>query len=171
MCSLQERGQGLTESMNWLRIQRDHVMAFKDIVERTQAIVTIIAVVTGGVWTYNIFIMERKNYPHAIIEQKTSHVALSERANLLRVGIEVTNTGSSKLALGESMIRIQQILPVLPCSNDGPCVADEVNGALKERERKTDRFSWPVIAERKKNFEQSLEIEPGEKDNIDYHHA
>ncbi len=150
--------------------QKD-VMAFKDTVQTVQAMVTICAIVIGGIWSYNLFIKERKHYPHANIEQKNSHVALSDRTNLLRVGIELTNTGSSRLLLGESIIRVQQILPLPPCPKQGPCAADEVKGALSKVERSTDRFSWPLIAERTGNFEGAFDIEPGEKDFVEFEFA
>jgi hypothetical protein len=143
-------------------------MTFKDKVETVQAIVTTAAIIIGGIWTYNLFIKERKQFPHANLEQKISHVALSQRTNLLRVGIEIANTGTSRLLLGKSIIRVQQILPIPPCPKQGPCAAEQVNAALKEAELKTDRFSWPLIAERDKRFEQPLDIEPGEKDFIEF---
>jgi hypothetical protein len=146
-------------------------MTFKDKVQTAQAIVTIAAVFIGGVWTYNLFVKERKHYPHANIEQEISHVPLSKRTNLLRIGIEVTNSGSSRLILGRSLIRIQQILPLLPCPKQGPCTTEEVAGALQEPERKADRFSWPLIAERERRFEHPLDIEPGEKDFVEFEFA
>lgn len=77
---------------------------FKEKVDAVQGIVTTVAILVGGLWTYNFFIKERQDYPHANIEQKLSHVVLSERVNLLRVGIEVSNTGRSYIGLGSSII-------------------------------------------------------------------
>lgn len=143
-------------------------MTFKDKINVAEAIVSIFAIIVGGVWTYNLFIKERRHYPHANIEQKVSHAALSKHINLLRVGIELTNTGSSRLLSGKSVIRIQQILPVLPCPKQGPCAKDEVSSALREIERKANTFSWRLIAKREHNFKKALDIEPGEKDFIEY---
>lgn len=143
-------------------------MMFTEKVKTIQAIVTIAAVCVGGFWTYRLFIMERAHYPHANVEQKISHVALSKRTNLLRIGIELTNTGRSRLGLTKSIIRVQQLLPIPSCPKQGPCAVDEVNNALKETERRTDRFSWPLIAKREKSLKPSLDIEPGEKDFIDF---
>src|SRR5260370_42037668 len=88
----------------------------KEKLEIAQAIVTIAAVIVGGVWTYNLFIKERHEYPHANIVQKLSHVALSEQASLLRVGIELTNTANSLMKIVKSIILVIQILPSLPCT-------------------------------------------------------
>ena len=38
----------------------------------------------------------------------------------------------------------------------------------KAIERKEDRFSWPLLSERTKIFEKTMDIEPGEKDVIDF---
>ena len=143
-------------------------MIFKDMVSTAKSIITIAAIFVGGLWTYDLFIMERKHYPHANIEQKISYVALSEQTNLLRVGIELTNTGNSRLLSSKSIVRIQQILPVPSCPEQGPCVEEEVNNALKEIGRKANRFSWPLIAERENSFKNPLDIEPGEKDFIEF---
>lgn len=143
-------------------------MTFKGKVETAEAIVTIVAILVGAYWTYNLFINERKHYPHANIEQKVSHVALSKHTTLLRVGIYLSNTGSYRLLSGKSIIRIQQILPVSCCPRQGPCAKEEVNSALKEIKRKANRFSWPLVAEREDSFEKPLDIEPGEKDFVEY---
>jgi hypothetical protein len=66
---------------------------FKSEIQSIQSIVAIVAVLVGGFWTYNLFVKERKPYPHAIIEQHVTHVKYSEGINLLRLDIEFTNTG------------------------------------------------------------------------------
>jgi hypothetical protein len=152
----------------WPSKSPSHVMTFKEKVETAQAIVTIAAVFVGGLWTYNVFIKERQEYPHANIEQKLSHVVLSEQVNVLRVGVDVSNTGSALMRVGKSIIRVQQILPLLPCPKDGVCAANEVNDAIETIERQNDRFSWPLLAERDNSFPQPLDIEPGEKQLLEF---
>ena len=68
--------------------------AFKEKVDIIQGLVTIAAIIIGGIWTYNVFIKERREYPHANIEQKITHLALSDQQNLLQLGLELTNTGT-----------------------------------------------------------------------------
>lgn len=143
-------------------------MNIKEKIQTIQAAVSIIAIVVGGFWTYNLFIKERKHYAHANIEQKVSHITLSGRINLLRIDIGLTNTGNSRLILKRSVIRIQQILPILPCAEHEPCAVKEVNIALKETQRREDRFSWPLLSERNQIFEKTIDIEPGEKDVKDF---
>src|SRR5262245_38808987 len=105
---------------------------FKERLEIAQSIVTIAAVFIGGIWTYNLFIKERHEFPHANIEQKLFHVALSDETNLLRVGIELSNTGNSLMKIGSAIIRVQQISPSLPCTASSACAGNEISAAIKE---------------------------------------
>jgi hypothetical protein len=68
-------------------------------------------------------------------------------------------------------VRVQQIFPVSPCADTQPCAADQVNKALRRVERKEDRFSWPLISERIKHWDNPIEIEPTEQDQIDFEFA
>ena len=151
--------------------REDDIMTFKDKAETVQAIVTIIAILVGGFWTYNLFIKERKHFPHANIEHKVSHVVLPDQINLLRVGVMITNAGSSRLLSNKSVIRVQQILPVPSCPEQGACAKEEIKNALKKVEREKNRFTWPLIAERTQIREKVLDIEPGEKQLIEYEFA
>src|SRR5579871_2667088 len=99
------------------------LMTFKEKVETTQAIVTIVAVFIGGLWTYNAFVKERQEYPHANIEQKISHAELSERLILLTVDIQLSNTGTTQIRVARSVVRVQQVLPLLPCTKVDRCPA------------------------------------------------
>jgi hypothetical protein len=131
---------------------------FKDWIDITQSIVTISAVFVGGFWTYDVFIKERHDYPHANVEQKINHLSLADKELLLRVGLDLTNTGSSLLEIDRSTIRIQQILPLASCSND-PCAMSQLKDAAAAVERKDDRFNWPLIADRDdKRSKQDKEI-------------
>ena len=140
----------------------------KEIAETIQAIVSIIAIIVGGVWTYKLFIKGREHYPHANIEQKVSHISLPNDKNLLRVEIGLTNTGTSRLLIKKSLIRIQQILPLPPCTQHNICAVNQINSSLEETERKEDRFSWHLLYKRTKIYEKQLDIEPSEKDVLDF---
>ncbi|MGA2465646.1 MAG: hypothetical protein ABSH06_14970 [Thermodesulfobacteriota bacterium] len=146
-------------------------MSLKEKVETLKAGFGIVAILVAGFWTYYHFIMERRNFPHANIEQKISHISLSKNINLLRLNIELTNTGNARLVSHRSIARIQQILPILSCKENDPCSVKQVNAALKETQRKENRFSWPLVAERETIFKPALEIEPNEKDIIDFEFA
>jgi hypothetical protein len=161
----------------------------KEWVPIAQAIVTILAVIFGGWWTYKLFIEQREQYPHANIEQKLSHVALIDRpgnvaervlgvpisafhsilpVNLLRVVIELTNVGKTLMTTGDAIIRVQQILPPA-CQKVGPCVVrDEIGAAINNVKRQEDRFSWRLIGERVTSFDRPYDLEPGEKQSFEF---
>ena len=142
-------------------------MVSKDNIEIVKSIVTIIAVIVGGLWTYNLFVKERQHYPHANISQQISHIKLTPEINLLLLKVEVENTGNSILPLRKSITRVQQILPILPCIKDAACAKNEINYSLRHVERNSNRFSWPMISERKNILESSINIEPDEKETFD----
>ena len=134
-------------------------------------ITSIAAIITGGIWTFNEFIKERKGYPHANIQITPQHIELANDINLLRFVIEFNNTGSSQISIGKYIIRIQQILPLLSCPNPENCVSNQINEALKERVRNEERYSWPIVAKRESELSDQIVIEPGEKDKLDYEFA
>ena len=157
--------------MSTIKVDHKKKYNFKDKIEIAEAIVTIFAIIVGGLWTYKIFIKERASYPHANIKHNISHIAISDKINLLRVAIELTNTGNSKMVVNKSLIRVQQILPILPCVKASPCSISQVNDSLRNRDRKEDRFAWPMIGQRTKIWDKPLELEPSEKDLIDFEFA
>jgi hypothetical protein len=138
-------------------------MTFKETLTTVQAIVTIGAVITGGIWSYNLFIKERKNYPHVNVEQKVFHVVFSSGVNILRIAIDLTNTGNCGVQLRDYFIRIQQVLP------DVLDMGKVVNDAAKERTSNQDSFPWPLLNERKSTL--TVDIEPGEKQTMDFEFA
>jgi len=118
-----------------------------------------------------LFVKERAYYPHAKIQHVLSHIALSKDSNLLVVSTTIKNTGTSPLDIKKMLIRVQQILPALPCVDKQPCAVKQIDKALRGVERKEDRFSWPLISERIQNWDMPIEIEPSEEDRIDFEFA
>jgi len=144
-------------------------MSFKETITTTQAIVSVIAVFVGGLWTYDLFIKERKHVPHINVEQKASHIRFTKGVNVMRLAVELTNTGNSLAKIQTSLIRIQQVLPQVPCVPGQTCVSEAINVAVQDRIMRADRFTWPLLSER--TIDTPLEIEPGEKEMIDFEFA
>lgn len=143
----------------------------KDRLDTAQSLITILAIIVGGIWTYLLFVKERHHYPHAKLEHAISHISISKDINLLTVGMNVINTGTSALDIRKLQLRVQQVLPVLPCADRQPCAAEQVNKALREVERKEDRFSWPLIGNRINQLDTPIEIEPSEQDQLNFEFA
>lgn len=147
-------------------------MYLKDKILTVQSVVSIIAIIIGGWWTYENFIQERKNFPHANIDFNFSQTLLTPEIRLLGVSILISNTGTSRMEVQNSEIRIQQILPLSLCpKTQAKCAVNDVEYAIKNVEMKTDRFAWPMIAYRKNTFKTPRILEPGEKEQLDYEFA
>lgn len=142
--------------------------SLKNALDILQSLVTIVAVVVGGAWTYLLFIQGRNWSPHANIEHKISHIELSKELNLIRVEVDVSNTGTSQLRLAKTVIRIQQILPISSCPEKVSCAKQEVKIASERIERDNDGFTWPLVAKRETTSEDVGPIEPGEKQLLEY---
>jgi hypothetical protein len=143
-------------------------MDFKDRVDVLSKFVGIIAIVLGGIWTYNIFVKERQHFPHANVQHKVAHVPLSSCVNLVRVGVEIANSGKSRLLSSKSVVWIQKIRPISVCPSDGQCVRADLQHALADPVHKQDRFTWPLIGYRENQTKNSLDLEPDEKEEQDY---
>lgn len=137
--------------------------SIKKIVDIALPVVTMVAIIIGGVWTYATFIREQTTYPE--IQETVSHLAITDHVNLLRVGIKLTNTGKTSLLLNDGNIRIQQVKPFLECSGE-QCISKEINDALRTVKQKNAHFSWPQIF--KQIVTTSIDIQPGETDYIDF---
>jgi len=154
----------------WPAKPRREPITAKHILEIVQSLATIGAVFLGGIWTAYLFAEERKAFPHLSIEHKVSHVDVAKGVRLLRVGVELHNTGSTQAIIENVIIRVQQILP-LACPEKGPCAADEMNRAMKTVAMKNDHFDWPLLAKREFTLANWQRIEPGEKQPLDFEFA
>jgi hypothetical protein len=146
-------------------------MRAKELIDTVQGLLTIGAIIVGGVWTYFLFVKERREFPHANIEQRIAHVPLSESTTILRVSADVTNTGAARLHSGKSIVRVQQVLPLPSCPAAGPCAVKEIEAALRVPERDADVFTWPLLAERVHDSSDTLDVEPGESETVEYEFA
>lgn len=147
-------------------------MELKDKIQTAHSLIGIMAIMIGAWWTYDNFIKERRLFPHGNIENTITSIPLTPDINLLRVALKVTNTGTSRMVIVKTDVRIQQILPILPCAKpQTPCVKEQINNAMKKPLRQEDRFTWPVIGVRQNILETPLDIEPGEVEFMDFEFA
>lgn len=125
-----------------------------------QGIVTVLAVVVGGVWAYILFVRRRQRYPRANITQDLLHLDLADGKRLLRVTVRIKNEGEVLLSLASGFCRVQQLLPS----------SDDLANALAAlpNDRCVDsEVAWPQLAERRVEFRRGeREIEPGESDEL-----
>ncbi len=136
-------------------------ISFKEVVTVIQAIVTTIAIVVGGLWTYFLFVKKRQKFPRASVSHQIFCRTISGEKALLNVKTVISNSGDVLLCLESGVVRVQQILPI----------PDNIDALIKQDQDPVagDRteIDWPLIGTRSFSFEKGkCEIEPGEHDQF-----
>lgn len=134
-----------------------------DAVQVAESIITIAAIMLGGSWAYWRFVYLRQKFPHANITHEITTRAIGTGIRLLHVTVTIENMGDVLLKLGDSTLRVQQILPL----------SAELAEALEQGE---DLFEggnteilWPGVTSKDIDLAQlPMVLEPGEKDEILY---
>jgi len=129
------------------------LVSIKSFLEILQPLLTCLALISGGLWTYYIFLYKRERFPRAHITVNAFSLTTS-LGTYLSVKALIKNTGNLLLEPYSVELRIQQILP---CE-------DNYEPSYVQA---TDVFDWPLISLRKRDFDQySLEIEPNEEHQL-----
>jgi hypothetical protein len=136
-------------------------MSFKDIVSVIQAIVTTIAIVVGGVWSYFLFFKKRQRFPRANISHQIFHKHISNGKTLLNVKTIINNAGDVLLSLESGRVNVNKILPV---SSEMVDLIKSGEDIVDESKREVD---WPLIGTRSFKWAKGrCEIEPRENDHF-----
>ena len=86
---------------------------FKDgWLDRLQSLVTIVAIIVGGYWTYRLFVMKRELRAHLNINSAVVSKIISPGVVLIHLSMSVQNTGEGLVTLGDADIRVQQVSPL-----------------------------------------------------------
>ena len=134
---------------------------WKDPVATAQSIVTIIALLVGGVWTYRTFIRFRQDRPKLVITHSVDHFRLPNHLILLSVEEKLSNVGTVAIELRKGEIRI---IPVLPLPN---AVEQRAKTPYRLNDTAEDPQVWPVLVCYPHSWDKKRElIEPGEADAI-----
>ena len=88
--------------------------ALKVRAEVLKSITEGIAIVIAGIWTYEVYIKNRYDYPYPKIQQHIKFYKLGNKFNYLSVFITVTNEGKTKLDLSNGVIYVRKVLPLSP---------------------------------------------------------
>jgi hypothetical protein len=131
------------------------------IVEIIKNVLTSLAVIVGGIWTYILFVQKRQKYPRIEIKHQVTQKNLGNGKTLFHAIIEVDNIGDVFAKLEASEIRLLQVLPILAIIDKAvQCGEDPVKDGETE-------INWYQLGVRKLISEERLcEIEPGEKDTF-----
>jgi hypothetical protein len=134
-----------------------------ELISLVESLITIVAIVAGGIWTYLLFIRNRQRWPRARIGMAASHFRAGSSHHILHVDLAIANVGQVLLEVDSLSTTISQMLP-LP---------KEIAVAVKRREDPVpDGFSeiqWPVVITRAVELGDSrCEIEPGESQTLQF---
>ncbi|MCD4674576.1 MAG: hypothetical protein K8S18_01080 [Desulfobacula sp.] len=135
----------------------------KNLIDIIESIVTIIAILAGGIWSYRLFIKKRLKYPRANISNQVFHRCLSEDKVLLHVVTTISNTGDVLISIISGITWIQQMTPLH--TNVIDSIKIGINPVLQGK----TEIDWPLLEEQKFEWKKGkFEIEPGENDQIHY---
>lgn len=135
----------------------------KDSTEALQAVITALALIIGGLWTYLIFVRRRQRFPRATLQQAVSCRRVAPDYLLLSIDLTVANAGEVLLTLAEASIVVQQVLPAL----------HTLRGAAEQARRTgceaLEVLTWPTLVAREEQWPAgAVEIEPGERHELHY---
>lgn len=133
----------VADSPGWLKCT-------KDAASTLQSVATIVALLVGAWWV----LRRRRTYPRANFKHVVSHVPLNDDTYLVRLTVAVENVGDVLLRLEESLVGIQQVMPV----------PEHLRPTLLD---KKPEIEWPFIDTRRRNRGGS-EIESGESAAFDF---
>ena len=133
----------------------------KDLADALSGFATFIGVVVGGAWTYLLFVKNRETYPVAILSQEVHQFRIASRLSILRVAIEIKNTGKVLLPICEMECRLLQVLPL-----SGSLVAKAENPESLV-EPGAQKIAWPMLERRTWSYPMGeVELEPGETETL-----
>ena len=143
----------------------------KNILEATKSLVTTIAILTGGLWTYNLFIKKRQGFPKIKLTHNMFCLSLNRDKCLIHIEITIVNKGNILAILNKAEIGIYQILPL--SSNLKNLINKEslVNLSAQNSPLWTKgkaEISWELIGWNNSILSRSdkIELEPGEEDRV-----
>lgn len=135
---------------------------FQGLIQNIEAVVTILAIIIGGLWTYILFVKNREKFPKADIKHIVEKINVSNEI-VIRLTIEVKNLGKTKLPVTSGEVRLQQIKP----STTAVLKAVEMFNEIENNKKR--EIGWPVLEERIFSFKKDeYELEPAEKDNFEF---
>ena len=132
----------------------------KELIELLQSVITIAAIVVGGIWTYRLFVEQRALKPHLNIQHAVVARVISPGVAWLHLTVTLANSGDSLVSLHKADVRVQQILPL------GPSIQAALNARKTRVGRKNNLVPWPGLC--RYVMTPDVDIEPKETDNVEF---
>src|ERR1700730_1029629 len=137
---------------------------YGDVVTTIESIVKIAAIAVGGVSTWTAFIRRRLRYPIAKLEHLITSWGDADRT-FLHVTLRINNSGAVLMRVSKACTWLERLSP-LP-----PNVRQNIQSGLPIVKSDRTDIEWTQIEQRNTSQEFSLEIEPGEPDEIHFDFA
>ena len=140
------------------------IAEYKDAASTIQSVLTMGAIVLGGVWTYMLFVRQRLSFPRINLDMAAETVTLSDTGRMVRVSVFLKSAGSVVVRSACAQLRLRQVAPVHHSIRH---VADAIGKGYDPVPAGKARIEWPMLVGREWNWSQKqFEIEPGEKDSL-----
>jgi hypothetical protein len=120
------------------------------------ALVTILAILFGGLFAAVKFELFRDFEPHLTISHSINHRRVGESYVHIDVTVTLQNSSKVKVSLREGFFFLQRLMPVTDAE------VEQIYSEAFDRED-SQQFVWPTLEEAYRNWnENELIIEPGE---------
>lgn len=131
-----------------------------DALQGLQALMTVVAIIVGGISAYVAFGRKREKFPRAKVMHRFEVIPIDAQQRILRIQLEVENIGDTLINIRSVLNRIQQVLP-LADTNSGLFVPESSDAEPE--------IQWPMIAQRNLGFaDGTREVEPKESDEMHF---
>ena len=131
-----------------------------DLYGTVESIVTVLAILVGGIWTYQLFVKRRVRDAKLELTHSLLAKRLDDGKILLHLTLKIQNVGEVLVHIRKLEAWIQQVTPVTAEATREIEEHDPMSltGALE--------IQWPLIGERETTWGPGqFEIEPGESDD------
>jgi hypothetical protein len=135
---------------------------WKDLAAILQAVMTSIALVVAGVWTYFLFVRKRLRYPRVSLGISVDNLLLATKERLVHVEVKIENTSDVIVRSMSAELRLRQVVPI----------PEHLRGSVQANQDPVPdgrtEIEWPLIAGRKWKFDDkaAFEVEPRESDSL-----
>ena len=134
---------------------------WKTVAEIFESASKALAVIVGGIWTYQLFVKNRLSYPKLDISIVPKTVLLPNSRRLIHATVNIKNVGKVILRSDRAELRLRLIVP-LPEQ-----VASVINHGYDPVDEGKSQVAWPMISGREWFWkEKEFEIEPDESGTL-----
>lgn len=120
-------------------------------------VVGTVAILTGGWWTYRLFIRQRSDVARANLSQNVEKVELTPTSSLVRLDLAVENKGNTSIQPRTVEAFIYNLRPT------GDAELRQLDADRPERGETDDTLDWPELGKRELDLDkEEFMVEPGE---------